>query len=363
MYQVSKVESLNGIRGFAVLLVLLSHASNVGLSLHPALSFSGAGRYGVFLFFVLSAFLLTRQFIEYQPTREQLWPWVKRYLLRRLIRIYPLFVAALLTYWLITHLHLGLRLEVISLDDVVAAIFLLDGKDIFWTIPVEFQYYFLLPIAYLLLNKITSIWRTSVILMVFSVAWWLLFPPEYVANLLPFLPIFVLGSGCAFLSHQLTEYLNHHPGRFLRLALNALALASLSAFFLLTPGFYNQLFSAEVVRTEFHEQFMLLALVSCVLVVSVVHGNGIVKKVMESRLLIFWGNVSFSAYLGHMIVLAFCRKLTLAVEFKLLIFLFLTSGLSYLSFKFFELPLSKPKNFKKIAFVFSSLRLNNKKSS
>ena len=55
--------ALDGLRGVAVLLVLLAHSSNVGLRLHPALDLSGCGRMGVFLFFVLSAYLLTGQLL------------------------------------------------------------------------------------------------------------------------------------------------------------------------------------------------------------------------------------------------------------------------------------------------------------
>jgi peptidoglycan/LPS O-acetylase OafA/YrhL len=53
------IKLLTGVRGFAVLLVLCSHAGHSNYYLHSAFDFSGAGRYGVFLFFVLSAFLLT----------------------------------------------------------------------------------------------------------------------------------------------------------------------------------------------------------------------------------------------------------------------------------------------------------------
>jgi len=51
-------DALDGLRGLAVLVVIASHLSNVGLLPQPGLS--GTGKAGVYLFFVLSAFLLTR---------------------------------------------------------------------------------------------------------------------------------------------------------------------------------------------------------------------------------------------------------------------------------------------------------------
>jgi hypothetical protein len=56
--------SLDGLRGIAVLFVVLSHLSNAGFNLTPVLNFAGSGKYGVFLFFVLSAFLLTFPLID-----------------------------------------------------------------------------------------------------------------------------------------------------------------------------------------------------------------------------------------------------------------------------------------------------------
>ena len=65
-----RVPSLDGLRGLAVLLVLVSHASNIGVWLGPWFDCRGVGRYGVFLFFVLSAYLLTRQFFELSPSSQ-----------------------------------------------------------------------------------------------------------------------------------------------------------------------------------------------------------------------------------------------------------------------------------------------------
>ena len=53
---------LDGVRGLAVLLVILSHLANKDILLFEGLKYSGngSGKVGVYLFFVLSSFLLTR---------------------------------------------------------------------------------------------------------------------------------------------------------------------------------------------------------------------------------------------------------------------------------------------------------------
>ena len=62
-YKKDHFKALDGLRGVAVLLVILSHASLHKVYLFPGLDFSGMGKPGVFLFFVLSAYLLDRQII------------------------------------------------------------------------------------------------------------------------------------------------------------------------------------------------------------------------------------------------------------------------------------------------------------
>ena len=60
-----RIPGLHGLRGIAASSVLLTHASNNGYHVLPGVSFSGTGRSGVFLFFVLSAFLLTSQVLAW----------------------------------------------------------------------------------------------------------------------------------------------------------------------------------------------------------------------------------------------------------------------------------------------------------
>lgn len=344
MDKVSTINSLNGIRGFAVLLVLFSHASNSGLSIHPELSFSGAGRYGVFLFFVLSAFLLTRQFLESNPSKEELKPFIRHYFLRRVLRIYPLFIASITVYYLLN----VIGYSVINLNevDLIKHIVLLEGEGIFWTIPVEFQYYFVLPIVALILSKAENAIVTTIFILAFSVFWWLAFPPEYVANLVPFAPIFIIGSCAAFVSHRLNNSQQRLIQRW-EYALNFGAIFFFAMFFVFTPRFFNTLFSQGVGRTEFHEQFLLFSILSASLILCVIHGNGVINKIMESRLFVFWGKVSFSAYLGHMIILSSINKIVpFSSSIKLAVFVVLTAFFSYLSFKYFEVPLSKTHNIK-----------------
>src|SRR4051812_28031078 len=87
---------LDGIRGLAILFVFASHVSNF-----KGMLFSGGGEFGVWLFFVLSAFLLSLYFFQ-SPGRIAVPIEWANYAFRRFLRIYPLYVAALVAshfYW------------------------------------------------------------------------------------------------------------------------------------------------------------------------------------------------------------------------------------------------------------------------
>src|SRR5690348_11870329 len=96
------LDALDGLRGIAVLIVIASHLSNAGMGLLPV-SMGGTGKSGVYLFYVLSAFLLVRLMLL-RGARDgygnrRMWA---DYALRRVLRIWPLFLVVLLLSWALT---------------------------------------------------------------------------------------------------------------------------------------------------------------------------------------------------------------------------------------------------------------------
>ncbi len=95
-------KALDVLRGIAVLLVLLSHSSNSNWMFHEFLNFQRTGKIGVYLFFVLSAYLLDRQIAIMLISKKSNRRYWKNYILRRFLRIYPLFIVALLLHGLLS---------------------------------------------------------------------------------------------------------------------------------------------------------------------------------------------------------------------------------------------------------------------
>ena len=83
------IAQLDGLRGLAALIVVVSHYSNETLLWGGVLG-KGGGQTGVMLFFLLSGFLMAHLHLGEAFTARN----VGRYALRRIARVYPLFLIA-----------------------------------------------------------------------------------------------------------------------------------------------------------------------------------------------------------------------------------------------------------------------------
>ena len=90
-----QLDALDGMRGLAALIVILSHTSNSSMFFFPYLNAYGTGKSGVFLFFLLSSFLLSRALIKKGKSAFSFTA-MSAYAERRFFRIYPLYIPYLL---------------------------------------------------------------------------------------------------------------------------------------------------------------------------------------------------------------------------------------------------------------------------
>ncbi|MGH1375289.1 MAG: acyltransferase family protein [Alphaproteobacteria bacterium] len=168
-----RINSLDGLRAFAIIFVLFSHSSQ---KLTTPLSFSiygidfqniiYNGWAGVELFFVLSGFLITTQLLR-QPLNYST---VKKYLCKRYFRIAPAYYVAVCMVLITSHIledlinkpfwdivstwWLPLLSHFAFLHDYIGRHPSIDG--LFWSIPVEIKFYIIIPAFIYLLTKIKS---------------------------------------------------------------------------------------------------------------------------------------------------------------------------------------------------------------
>ena len=334
------IRALDGLRGFAVLLVIFSHASLEHLNLVPFFQLRGAGKGGVMLFFVLSSYLLDRQIVQaLHRGQSDLRYWLN-YALRRFLRIIPLFALALLLTWqLDDHWHTP---SIASAQDVWQHLTLQMGTGVFWSIPVEFKYYLLSPLLLWSIHRLSR-WqfpRASYLL------WGLLIVSVIIASsfrwsplsTFKYLPIFLVGTLPAIFQYFLPERVaaQFRPGRATYITILTLLLA-----YLILPYPMQQWFGIQV-KAHNTVSYSIWALIGVRLLLSVQYIPDFFSRLFQFNLLRWIGNISCSIYLFHMPILyAVLAQPSIPTSLKLPTFLVATFLVSSVTYLLIERPLSR----------------------
>lgn len=305
------------------------------------LDFSHAGKYGVYLFFVLSAYLLDRQITMAFVRKKSSKRYWMNYFLRRFLRIYPLFIISLLVHGLLT--MYGYKTVIDHAMDIPKHIFLMAGEYIFWSIPVEFKYYFISPLILWGFQRwfkwdLLKVLASLAGLILFSIVIEILFElPDIVT--LRFFPIFLMGTLLAvFEVIQGNSFLQKTPKLFLDLS-------GLLAFIIIiiSVPYYTQSIFGWTIDFDNASYFLPWGILWSIILVSAKYGQGIMKRFFELRFLRFIGTISFSLYLFHIPVLKLLVRSDLGIPEYLMVYVFFLGAIvvSMISYLLVERPLSK----------------------
>lgn len=147
----SRIPSLDGFRGLAILGVLVTHCLRTLLGEARAERYSYLGSWGVGLFFVISGFLITTLLLREREREQGRTPTrtlIARFYLRRAFRILPVAYVYVAVLWVMNHYY---PLNISGWNFVTAAFYLqnvVDGSWFlghFWSLSAEEQYYLLIP--------------------------------------------------------------------------------------------------------------------------------------------------------------------------------------------------------------------------
>jgi peptidoglycan/LPS O-acetylase OafA/YrhL len=294
--------ALDGLRGLAVLMVLWSHATDLGIPKTFVLNLEGGGRYGVYLFFVLSSFLLSHQIITAPSSRLVRASYWLNYSVRRFFRIFPAFAVALVCYVLWSN---GLPAAFPTTWPVAWEVLTLRQEwAVFWTIAVEFKYYFLLPLFALLFRSLIARPRLALSAFVgLSASISILRPPETGVVVWSYIPIFLCGTYAALIAVQLDGLETNRATAFFRQALlPRLGYAAIAFVVVLLPAIGRQ-FDPTMRLDTYHLWYLPFGLAFAVLVLAALDSDGWLRRLFSSSGLVLLGRISFSMYLIHMLIM------------------------------------------------------------
>lgn len=282
--KIIKFPAADGIRGLAVLIVLVVHAM---VMFYPESynGLAGAGKIGVWLFFVLSSFLLTNIFMHKGFNYKS----ILSYITGRVIRILPLYAFTLLAYSAFGYF---------SLQDAFTIFKMNAPWGHLWTIAVEFKFYFILPfIAFLLIklsNKPVIMVITAVIIMLAQQ----LYLPFYEVNpsstdVTGYISCFIPGMVAAILLAN-GKTVSNKTSDLILLFILAGVFISIPYIRLITLGVREDgyLLNKHVHFSIAWSVFVYLTLIS----------TGYINKALSFNLLRVVGKWSFSIYLFHWLV-------------------------------------------------------------
>lgn len=298
------------------MIVFMAHTGNFGAYLHPWIAFQRFGQSGLFIFFFLSAYLISRPVFESgTPLKARTWI---DYGARRLFRIVPLYTTICLFDFFVTHVFFNSSGtdsgEALSL---VRHLLFQEGRIVFWTMPVEVAFYFLLvpliaifglclkrPVAMGALLAGTGVWYLYVAFFAREqwVGTW---------GVHPYAPYFIAGVAASAGVVQFRSMLKAVP-LWTWTTLGGLALA---IFMLQNPLWWQAIMPAssnvldprhpiEFNVVSFNaDRYLWLVPITALIVVTTELGASPLRRLFSFWPLVQIGRISYGAYLTHFIVL------------------------------------------------------------
>lgn len=324
------IPEFDGLRGIAILLVLLRHAARPVFDTHGEILPLGSwdlavpllnGWMGVDLFFVLSGFLITHHLLQHWPGEFQI-GYFSRYWLKRVLRTFPAYYATLavvafglLPFYRPSVDEFGTHLwqHVLYLQDYFGS----QWVPAFWSLGVEEKFYLLCPFVLLWLGRYPHARQLWILIALASLPtalraltfashagglteyehfFWAVRSPFHLA-----LDGLWLGVICALIYRWRPAALTADP--VIRQWLLLLGLALISVLMLSAAWFDHRHFNASVV---------VLGLVSAgfaSIALAVVLGPTFLSSWLRARWLRFLAEISYSVYLTHLIVVLPAMKL------------------------------------------------------
>jgi len=305
------VPAFDGLRGIAVLSVMIFHAGN---SVRPLLR---GGYIGVDIFFVLSGFLITSILISEFNSTDTLN--ILRFYAKRARRLMPAFLFMLLLYVIGSLVFLSEKEIKSNLVDVLIAITYttnwtraLGGYSPSmlghtWSLAIEEQFYLIWPITLLcILRYKMSRGRTVALILFIAFLFWAIrvvltvvgATPDRLYNGLDTRgDALMLGSALGASLTSLKTDWQSSRFKYARLGLNAMS--AIAIFLLVIVATY-----ADWQKPEMFSIWMLFIEIAAAIIIAhiFIMEKGIIERVLSMSILVWIGSISYGLYLWHYII-------------------------------------------------------------
>lgn len=284
---------LDGLRTIGFLIVFIAHLGQ------KYKTFFIAGKVGVALFFIISAFLFSTHLIQNIDAMKNIKHWIV-YITKRIIKLYPAYIIVL-----IIELFLGNY----NFPKFLSHIFLLDVKQHYWTIPVMIQFYLIIPFIIKTLKKMFKD-RINVIIFfllltlgIYGFLYTQITSPFIInnasqTNIIFYGPSFLIGVILSYIyfliQDKKVKILNilHFLGIFIPI------------FFLIIFVPYSyKMFTQGSNGTLLFFPLSLFSIFWSIIMLSLLFNKGKVKTFLENYFISYIGKISYNAYLIHIIVI------------------------------------------------------------
>ena len=222
-------------------------------------------------------------------------------------------------------------------------IFLLAGEYIFWSIPVEFKYYFISPLILWAFHRYFKWDLKRVIISIFTLTIFAIIIELIIAlpsiSTLRFFPIFLAGTLIAVIEAlRKNEFLKRVPEYIIDI-FGVLAFIMV----ILTIPYYTQVVFGKTIDFDDSVYYLPYGILWGSILLAAKYGKGIMKWFFELRFLRFIGTISFSMYLFHIPVLKLVVRSNLGIPDSLMVYVFFLCAIlvSMISYLLIERPISK----------------------
>lgn len=362
--------SLNGIRFFAALLVIIDHLElfkgYFGIRMNWSDSFSShIGSSGVTIFFVLSGFLITFLLLKEKETKAIN---VKHFYIRRVLRIWPIYYLILIvSFFIIPQIdffnvpNYGDKSESFLFPTFFTYLFLLANvgfiyfptiafANVLWSVAVEEQFYLIWPI-------IIKYFKSTLTALLFI--------------FITYLVIKILSSVSYF------GVKSHLPDKFYylvdRTRISCMVIGGIGAFLIINfRAFVDKYFFSKYTQiisilsfgfmlfnnTSYqYYSFLKNECFSFFVIIIIMNTSTNTNSILnlENKILNYLGKISYGIYVYHLFACVICIKLfsyfnltkllpnALYSSFLLISVLFITIIISHISYKYFETIFLKKK--------------------